>query len=175
MSLARVHSILASHPAAADLSQAATASHLGALWLVLIFPAVPLAVSVIARLNVGRERRALHAWAIPFLETGEQFQTAFKVGLPVVFGTYGHLDPHMVVATDRAILVLHVQWRGAAPPRRLPMRLARNQRFGRPHRRAAYPLQPSIILSKKAVVVPRRFFVDVAAADAALDARYPPA
>jgi hypothetical protein len=139
----------------------------------LIFPAILIGVPLIARLNVGGERRRIREWAAPFLEPGEQIQAAFKIGLPVVFGTYGHLDPHVIVATDRAILTLHLAWGRATPPRRLTMRLPRNHRFGRPRVRSSYVLQPSVVVDGKTLVVPRRFFTDVAAADAALDGTTP--
>jgi hypothetical protein len=143
--------------------------HPGALWLALIFPAILIGIPLFARLNVGRERKQLRAWAAPYLEPGERLQAVFKVALQLGFDMAQHLDPYLVAATDRRILVLHVEWRRVAEPRRLPMQLDREQRFGVPYRRGAIALHPSILLGGETVVVPKRFFPDVAAADAALD------
>jgi hypothetical protein len=133
-----------------------------------------------ARMNVGRERRKLVQWATAFLEPAEQIQAVFKVGVLRVFGSRADLDAHMIAATDRAILVLHVDSGHPTPPERMPMRQPRNARFGQPHRRGRIhssalgsPLHPSVVLGTETLVVPKRFFKDVAAADAALDGAGP--
>jgi hypothetical protein len=149
--------------------QHASSGRLWPLWLFLIFPAIFIGIPLFARLNVGRERRRLIQWATPFLEPGEQIQAVFKVGMVKVFGNSRHLDAHMIAATNRTILVLHVDWGHASPPRRLAMRYPRNIHFGRPTRRRTELIQPSIVLDGHTLIVPKRFFTDVAAADAALD------
>ncbi len=156
---------------ALNIQLSATTVHNGSshtLWLLLVLlliPAILLGIPAFARINVGPERRRLVRWATPFLEPDEQIHAVFKVGLPVL----RHLDAHMIAATNRAILVLHVDWGRATPPRRLPMRQARNVYFGRPRRQGSYILQPSVILGNQTLVVPKRFFKDVTAADSALD------
>lgn len=150
-------------------AQQASSGQLWPLWLLLIFPAIFIGIPLFARVNVGRERLRLVQWATPFLEPGEQIQAVFKVGMVKVFGNSRHLDAHRIAATNRAILVLHVDWGHASPPRRLAMRYARNIYFGRPARRRTELVQSWIVLDGHTLVVPKRFFTDVAAADAALD------
>jgi hypothetical protein len=130
-----------------------------------------LAPTIVATLTVKKERRHLAKLATPFLLPDEVIQAVFKAR-----GTSGRLyskyqsvkyrkvDWQMIVVTNLAILILNPVFGFARAPRDMPTRYSRNFFFGP---------QSGIIYGKfefanRTYVVPRRYFPEISAADAAL-------
>jgi Protein of unknown function (DUF2510) len=128
----------------------------------------PFAIAAIASLPLRHWRNKLAVRASLFLAPGERIQSLV---LGNVRRPSGRSDWHVVVVTDREIVVLkRFGYWTLRPPTRVPMRHSRNFHFG-PMSGIVYG---SFVLDGTKYLVPRGCFKDVASADAALVAEAAP-